>query len=73
MSEKHNTILNITPQMDHPSFDFMEGFRNEIDYFVSVCLGRNELISPVEDGVELTKILCAIYESSEKGIEIHFD
>ncbi|MDB5054237.1 MAG: oxidoreductase protein [Bacilli bacterium] len=72
VSEKHNTILNITPQMDHPTFDFTEGFRNEIFHFVDYCLGRTETISPVEDGVELTKILCGIYESSEKGVEIHF-
>ncbi|MBP1967333.1 Gfo/Idh/MocA family protein [Paenibacillus aceris] len=73
VSEKHDTIINVTPQIDHPSFEFMDGFRNEIDHFVQVCLGRQALISPVRDGVELTKILCAIYESSEKGIEIHFD
>ena len=35
-TEKHNTILNATPQIDALSFDFKKGFQNEIDHFVSV-------------------------------------
>lgn len=72
VSEKHDTILNITPQIDYPGFNFDEGFQNEINHFVNCCLGRAELISPVEDGVEITKILCGIYESSKTGKEILF-
>ncbi|GLI08781.1 oxidoreductase [Paenibacillus tyrfis] len=72
VAEKHDTILNVTPQIDNASFDFMASFQNEINTFVDCCLGRAELISPVEDGVELTKIISGIYESSEKGIEIQF-
>ncbi|SDD63100.1 Predicted dehydrogenase [Paenibacillus sp. UNCCL117] len=71
-TEKHNTILNIQPQIDYPGFHFEEGFQNEINHFVNCCLGRAELISPVEDGLEITKILCGIYESSVKGEEIQF-
>jgi predicted dehydrogenase len=70
VSEQHDTIINIAPQVDHLSFDFQKGFRNEIGHFVNSCLGRTETLSPVEDGVEMMKILCAIYESAAKGIEI---
>jgi len=74
VSEKHETILNITPQVDNLSFDFVRGFQNEIDYFVECCLTENkELISPVEDGVEMMKILCGVYESAKQGKEIHFN
>ncbi|GIN39890.1 Gfo/Idh/MocA family protein [Heyndrickxia oleronia] len=73
ISEKHNTILNITPQVDNLSFDFVKGFQNEIDHFVNVCLGEKETLSPVQHGVEMMKILCGIYESSEKGKEIYFN
>lgn len=73
ISEKYNTMLNMTPQIDHLTFDFEASFQNEIDQFVECCLGRRETISPVEDGVEMMKILCGIYESSEKGQEIYFD
>jgi predicted dehydrogenase len=73
ITEKHNTILNATPQVDSLTFDFIQGFQNEINHFVLTCLDETETLSPVEDGVEMMKILCGIYESSEKGIEIVFD
>ncbi|WP_426449409.1 Gfo/Idh/MocA family protein [Paenibacillus sp. S-38] len=72
VTERHDTILNAAPQIDERTFDFMGGFRSEIDYFVECCLGRAELIAPVEDGVELTKIVSAIYESAAKGSEVVF-
>ncbi|USK35980.1 Gfo/Idh/MocA family oxidoreductase [Bacillus sp. F19] len=72
VSEKHDTILNISPQVDHSTYDFEKGFQNEIDAFVDSCLNGTPVISPVEDGVEIMKILTAIYESSEKGCEIQF-
>lgn len=72
VTEQHDTILNVTPQIDHLTFDFRQGFGSEINHFVNACLGRVETLSPVEDGVEIMKILCAVYESSEKGIEIQF-
>lgn len=72
ITEKHDTILNLTPQINNMSFDFVAGFQDEINYFIEVCQGKKETISPVQDGVEMMKILCGIYESSEKGEEIHF-
>lgn len=72
VTEQHNTILNVTPQVDNLSFDFAAGFRNEISHFVDSCLGRKETLSPVEDGVEMMKILCAVYESAATGKEIVF-
>ena len=73
ITEKHDTIINITPQVDNLSFDFVKGFQSEIDHFIAVCLGEKETLSPVQHGVEMTKILCGIYESAEKGKEIYFE
>ena len=73
ITEKHDTILNTTPQVDNLGFDFVQGFQSEINHFVSVCLGEKETLNPVQDGVEMTKILCGIYESAEKGKEIYFE
>jgi predicted dehydrogenase len=73
VTEKHNTILNTTPQLDSSTFDFNYAFQNEIDHFIASCFGEEETRSPVEDGLEIMKILNAIYESSEKGIEIVFE
>jgi predicted dehydrogenase len=72
ISEKYDTILNMTPQINDLSFDFTAGFQDEINYFIEVCQGRKDTISPVEDGVELMKMLRGVYESSAKGKEIHF-
>ncbi|TXK85208.1 Gfo/Idh/MocA family protein [Paenibacillus sp. N3.4] len=72
VTEKYDTILNLTPQINNLSFDFVAGFQQEINYFIEVCQGKKETLSPVQDGVEMMKILCGIYESSEKGEEIHF-
>ncbi|MBP1990061.1 Gfo/Idh/MocA family protein [Paenibacillus eucommiae] len=71
-TEKYDTILNMTPQVDQLSFDFVKGFANEIGHFVNSCQGKADTLSPVEDGVEMMKILCGIYESAEKGVEIQF-
>ncbi|WP_123041010.1 Gfo/Idh/MocA family protein [Cohnella candidum] len=73
VTEKHDTILNMTPQVDNLSFNFTQGFNSEVNHFVDACFGRKETLSPVEDGVEMMKILCGIYESAEKGREVYFD
>ncbi|GIN56872.1 oxidoreductase [Lederbergia ruris] len=73
VTEKYDTILNLAPQVDSTTFDFGQAFQAEIDHFVDVCLGEKETLSPVADGVEMTKILSGIYESAEKGKEIYFD
>ncbi|MGN8644798.1 Gfo/Idh/MocA family protein [Gracilibacillus sp. HCP3S3_G5_1] len=72
ITEKYNTILNATPQTDHYTFDFEQAFQNEIDYFIGSIKGEKQTRSPVADGVEMMKILCGIYESSEKSTEIQF-
>lgn len=71
--EKHDTIMNMTPQIDHLSFEFESSFQNEINHFVDACLGRKETLSPVADGLEMMKILCGIYESAKLGREVYFD
>src|SRR5699024_842938 len=51
-TEKYQTILNITPEIDGASFDMNEGFQNEINHFISAVKGKAENIAPVQDGVE---------------------
>ncbi|MCU6791333.1 Gfo/Idh/MocA family oxidoreductase [Paenibacillus sp. WQ 127069] len=72
-TEKHDMMLNLLPQADTLTFDFVAGFQNEINHFVRCCLGTDETLSPVEDGVEIMKILCAVYESAKTGKEVRFD
>jgi predicted dehydrogenase len=73
IGEKHNTILNMSPQIDQLSFNAQQAFASEIAHFVNCCQGREQTISPVEDGVEIMKMLCGIYESAAAGKEIHFN
>ena len=73
ITEKNDTILNATPQIDALSFDFNKGFQKEIDHFISCVQGKRETISPVQDGVEIMKILAGVYESSASGAEVRFD
>ncbi|EFV76700.1 oxidoreductase [Bacillus sp. 2_A_57_CT2] len=70
--EENNTILNIHPQMDHLTFDFANAFQNQIDSFVSSCITGTNPLAPVEDGVEMMKILAGIYEAADKKSEVTF-
>ncbi|MCQ4088529.1 Gfo/Idh/MocA family protein [Saccharibacillus sp. JS10] len=69
-TERHNTIVNIDPQLTTPGFDFTDSFKREIHHFVQVCQGKVENLCPVEDGVEMIRILNAIYQSAKEGREI---
>ncbi|MFC4025076.1 Gfo/Idh/MocA family protein [Oceanobacillus longus] len=71
VTEKHNTILNITPQVDNLGLDINQAFHSEINHFVSCCLDGTENIAPVSDGVQVMKMLNAIYESANTGKEIY--
>jgi predicted dehydrogenase len=70
VAEKHDTVLNISPQVDLTTFDFEEGFASEISFFVAACLGEGPQIAPVADGVEMMRMLAAVYESAALGREI---
>jgi predicted dehydrogenase len=71
VTEKHNTILNIAPQIDHKGFHFESAFMNEISHFIHCVQTGQQPLSPVEDGLEIMKILCGIYESAAKGVEVY--
>ncbi|MCA0757136.1 Gfo/Idh/MocA family oxidoreductase [Paenibacillus sp. N4] len=70
VTEQNDTILNVFPQTDHKGFHFAGAFQNEIDHFVDCIRQGKQPISPVEDGVEIMKILAGIYESAAKGAEV---
>lgn len=71
VTEKNHTILNITPQVDNLSFDFEGAFANEINHFVDCCIEGKETIAPVADGVQVMKMLNAVYESAKTGKEVY--
>ncbi|WP_399632007.1 Gfo/Idh/MocA family protein [Sporosarcina sp. SG10008] len=71
VTEKSNTILNVTPQVDNLSFDFEKAFKNEINHFVDCCKEGKETIAPVADGVQIMRMLNAVYESAKTGKEVY--
>ena len=52
------------------SLDFNGLFQNEINHYVDCVQNGTECLSPAEDGIEIMKILMAIYESAETGHEV---
>lgn len=70
VTEQNDTILNVYPQTDHKGFHFDSAFQNEVNHFIDCVQNGKTPISPVEDGVEIMKILCGIYESAAKGAEV---
>lgn len=72
-TERHGTMVNLVPQIDHLSFDLVEGFRGEIGNFVRACLGREAVLAPVQDGVQVTRMVAAAYASAAAGREIRLD
>ena len=55
------------------TLDFNGLFENEIDHFVDCITEGKECISPAANGVEIMKILDAIYESARTGHEVVLD
>ncbi len=64
---------DMTPVFTKESNEFEEMFGREIKHFIACVTGNEECISTVEDGVELMKILDAIYESAATGKEVRFE
>lgn len=71
ITEKHNTILNATPQVDSMGLDVGKAFSNEINHFVECCREGKETIAPISDGVQVMKMLNAVYESAKTGKEVY--
>lgn len=70
VTEQNDTILNVFPQTDHKGLHIESAFQNEINHFVDCVANGTTPLSPVEDGVEIMKILIGIYESAAKGAEV---
>ena len=72
-AQRHGTLVNLEPQLDHLSFDLTDGFRHEIDNFVQACLGREPVVAPVADGVQVTRMVTGVYASAAAGRELRLD
>lgn len=70
VTERHDTLLHLRPQIDSLGFDFRVGFANQIDHFLRICRGEIPADATAAQGLEMARILTAIYESAERGAEV---
>ncbi|RDI40012.1 Gfo/Idh/MocA family protein [Falsibacillus pallidus] len=68
--EKYNTILNARPQTDQDGLNVDAAFQEQTDHFVECCLENKAPRTTVEHGVEIMRMIDAIYESSRTRKEI---
>lgn len=69
-TEKNDFLVDEKPVIDPVFLDFQAAFDEEIKHFIDCIENHVPCISPGEDGVELMKILDAIYESAKTGHEV---
>ncbi len=55
---------------ENTSLSFDGLFQREMDHFVDCAMGNAECIAPAQDGVDLMRILDAVYESARTGHEV---
>lgn len=69
-SEMEDYLVDITPRYSEGANVFTENFNNETAHFIDCIANGTKCLNPVEDGVELMRILDAIYESAASGKEV---
>lgn len=68
-TESNGYMSNIT--LEKPTaLDFDGLFQNEINHFVDCVINGTPCKAPAEDGIELMRILDAVYESAKTGHEV---
>ncbi len=64
--------VDIEPKYSEDKNNFQSMFDRQIAHYVECNINGTECISPIEDGVELMKILDGIYKSASTGREVIF-
>ena len=70
--EMNDFMVDVTPDIQNLK-DGKNNFQAEIDHFIDCVQGKAECMAPAHDGVEIMKILDAIYESARTGHEVVLD
>ncbi len=66
MTEMNDYMVNITPQISGG----VNRFEMEVEHFIDSVNGVCENRNTIEDGVELMRVICAMYESARTGHEV---
>lgn len=70
MSEKNDYLIEEHPVVGQDQSSFDNNFAREIRHFVDCVANGTPCLNPAEDGVELMRILDALYESARLGHEV---
>lgn len=68
-TEMNNYMVNVAFD-DDTALSFNGLFGNEINHFVDCVLNGTECIAPAQDGIDMMRILDAVYESARTGHEV---
>lgn len=68
--EKDGYLVETKPSIEPQKNKFQQVFNAEIQHFVDCVVNKTPCINTGEDGVEIMKIIDAIYESSRTGHEV---
>lgn len=68
--EKDDYFIDVKPSIEQRKDVFQQSFNEEIKHFIDCIANNTPCINTGEDGVEIMKILDAIYESSKSGHEV---
>jgi len=69
-TEKLDYLVDFKPRISEDSDPFEANFISETAHFINCISEGTKCLNPVEDGVELMKILDAIYLSAAQGREV---
>lgn len=69
-TDMNGYLTNSVPLISADSYGFDHNFDEEIKHFIDCVQNGTECINTAEDGVEIMKILDAIYESAESKHEV---
>jgi predicted dehydrogenase len=70
--ELHGQLVNVTPALGSPRFDYKESYKREIDHFVQCVQKRRKPLTTGDEALSVLKILDAMYQSAESGSEVSF-
>jgi predicted dehydrogenase len=68
--DRNGFLANTTPIIDPNSYHFEHNFMEEIKHFIDCVENGTDCINTAEDGLEIMKILDAIYESAKLKREV---
>lgn len=68
--EMHGNLVNVTPAFQTPRNRYRTSYDREIQHFVGCISGREGELSPGQDGLEIMRLIDAIYTSAKNGREV---